>query len=79
MTASAKILTITETTSGWYTVRLGDRWNDHLTRDEALYCVAVSIIRGFDEVAGFMKTDAEHATDRARIDTARKGLEETSQ
>lgn len=41
-------------------VRLGDRYADHLTSDEALWCVAVLLVRGFDQPHPWLQTKEQH-------------------
>lgn len=41
-------------------VRVGDRYEDNLTTEEALYAVACMIVTGSDESAPYMRTKAEH-------------------
>lgn len=48
--------------SDW-TVRVGDRYSDHLDRGEALVCVAYALLVGFDKAG--LKTAEEHATFQA--------------
>lgn len=54
-------------------VRLGDRYVEHLTSDEALWCVAVVLVQGFDKPHGWLKTKEEHdAEDKAFKDSIEK-------
>ena len=49
-------------------VRHGDRWAEHLCRDEALWAVACEL-QGITE-GGFLLTDEQHAAARKALDTS---------
>ena len=56
-------------------VHVGNRYEDHLTKDEALYIIACLIVTGDDGQAPYLRTkeqhaaaDAEHAKAMAKLD-----------
>lgn len=53
------LVTLQETAPGHFTVRIGDRYADHLTRDEALWTIAAWIVDGSSW--RWLKTEEQHA------------------
>ena len=63
---SGQCIEITEDEHG-LTVRLGERYAPHLTKDEALWCVAVLLVKGLDQPHHWMRTASQYeAADDAR-------------
>jgi hypothetical protein len=57
-------LLLTKDDEGGLTVRIGDRWADHLGSDEALWCV-VEFLTG-REAPRYLQTAEQHAAWEAR-------------
>ena len=57
-------IVMTRISDSRWAVRIGDKWNDELMPDEALYSAAVFVSCG--EVQLWLKTDVEQAADRVR-------------